>query len=137
MAIALIKNIPDRITDSEVLTILKSNKVTGSYIAYIKDFTNIKDELLSLWLNVNVKTFRSYKRGDVLLKENLQEQVILLISLFKHGVEVFGTVDDFIMWLESDNFFVDFDKPINYLTTVTGIRFIDDRLTAIEFGDNV
>jgi len=137
MAIALIKNIPDRITDSEVLTILKSNKVTGSYIAYIKDFTNIKDELLSLWLNVNVKTFRSYKRGDVLLKENLQEQVILLISLFKHGVEVFGTVDDFIMWLESDNFFLDFDKPFNYLTTVTGIRFIDDRLTAIEFGDNV
>ena len=137
MAIAVIKNIPDRITDSEVLTILKSNKVTGSYIAYIKDFTNIKDELLSLWLNVNVKTFRSYKRGDVLLKENLQEQVILLISLFKHGVEVFGTVDDFIMWLESDNFFLDFDKPINYLTTVTGIRFIGDRLTAIEFGDNV
>jgi len=137
MAIALIKNIPDRITDSEVLTILKSNKVTGSYIAYIKDFTNIKDELLSLWLNVNVKTLRSYKRGDVLLKENLQEQVILLISLFKHGVEVFGTVDDFIMWLESDNFFLDFDKPFNYLTTVTGIRFIDDRLTAIEFGDNV
>jgi len=137
MAIAVIKNIPDRITDSEVLTILKSNKVTGSYIAYIKDFTNIKDELLSLWLNVNVKTFRSYKRGDVMLKENLQEQVILLISLFKHGVEVFGTVDDFIMWLESDNFFLDFDKPINYLTTVTGIRFIGDRLTAIEFGDNV
>jgi len=137
MAIALIKNIPDRITDSEVLTILKSNKVTGSYIAYIKDFTNIKDELLSLWLNVNVKTFRSYKRGDVLLKENLQEQVILLISLFKHGVEVFGTVDDFSMWLESDNFFLDSDKPTNYLTTVTGIRFIDDRLTAIEFGDNV
>lgn len=129
--------IPERISDSEVLQILKTNKVNWEYVKYVKDFTNIKDELLSEWLNINVKTFRNYKKQNSQLKENLQEQIVLLISLFKHGEEIFGTISDFYVWLDTENFFLDNEKPISYLKTVTGIRFVDDRLTAIEFGDNV
>lgn len=132
-----IQNIPYRISDSEVLYILKTEDVNWKYVSFVKDLSNIKDELLSDWLNVNVKTFRSYKKNNSQLKENLQEQVILLISLYKHGLEVFGEIDDFNKWLETANFFLDNDKPINYLKTITGIRYIDDRLTAIEYGDNV
>ena len=137
MPVASIHNIPERISDSQVLQILKSNNVDGKYVSYVKEFSKIKDELLSDWLNVNVKTFRSYKKDNSQLKENLQEQIILLISLYKHGLEVFGAIDDFNKWLDTENFYLENDKPINYLKTVTGIRFIDDRLTAIEFGDNV
>lgn len=137
MFTASIKNIPERISDSEVLHMLKSKNINGEYISYVKEFSKIKDELLSGWLNVNVKTFRIYKKQDTELKENLQEQVILLISLYKHGLEVFGEVEDFNKWLDTENYFLENSKPINYLKTVTGIRFIDDRLTAIEYGDNV
>jgi len=137
MSVAQIKRIPERISDSEVLQILKSNKVNWEYLKYVKEFTNIKDELLSDWLNINVKTFRNYKKQDAEIKKNLQEQIILLISLFKHGKEIFGTTDEFYSWLNSQNLFLDGEKPINYLKTITGIRFIEDRLTAIEYGDNI
>lgn len=137
MSTTQIRKIPERISDSELLHILKSNNVNWEYVKYVKEFTEIKDELLSEWLNINVKTFRTYKKQDSFLKENFQEQIVLLISLFKHGKEVFGDVKDFQKWLESENFYLDHVKPINYLKTITGIRFIDDRLTAIEFGDNI
>lgn len=132
-----IQNIPGRISDSEVLQMLKTKEIGWKYVNFVKNLSNIKDELLSEWLNINVKTFRSYKKENSQLKENLQEQVILLISLYKHGKAVFGSVNDFNIWLEAENFFLDNDKPINYLKTVTGIRFIDDRLTAMEYGDNI
>lgn len=129
--------IPERISDTQVLHILRTEDVNWQYVNYVKELTSIKDELLSQWLNVNVKTFRSYKKEEVALKENLKEHIILLISLFKHGSEVFGSMDHFHRWLEKENFFLNGEKPIAYLQTVTGIRFIDDRLTAIEHGDNV
>jgi len=137
MLAASIQNIPERISDSEVLHMLKSENINGEYISYVKEFSKISDELLSDWFNVNVKTFRSYKKQDTILKENLQEQVVLLISLYKHGIEVFGDVEDFNKWLDTENFFLENSKPITYLKTVTGIRFVDDRLTAMEYGDNV
>jgi len=132
-----IQNIPERISDSEVLHMLKSENINGEYISYVKEFSKINDEILSEWFNINVKTFRSYKKQDTILKENLQEQVVLLISLYKHGIEVFGEVEDFNKWLDTENFFLENSKPITYLKTVTGIRFVDDRLTAMEYGDNV
>ena len=137
MALAQYKNIPERISDAHLLLLMKTKKVDGRYVSYIKDLTNTTDELISDWLNINVKTFRSYKQSGVSLKENLQEQIILLISLFKHGEQVFGDIALFNTWLNSENFYLDNELPIRYLKTVTGIRFIEDRLTALEYGDNI
>lgn len=129
--------VPERISDSEVLQHLKRGQVDHRYLHYFKQQSNISDETLSSWFNINVKTFRTYKRNENALKENLQEHIILLISIFKHGAEVFGSNQLFSKWLNEENFFFDGDKPIQLLRTITGIRFIEDRLTAIEYGDNV
>jgi uncharacterized protein (DUF2384 family) len=72
-----------------------------------------------------------------MLKENLKEHIILLLSLIKHGTQVFGSKDGFDQWLTTGNFFLDSKTPVTFLNTVTGIRFIDERLTAMEYGDNV
>ena len=134
---ALINTIPERISDSEVLHILKSSDVNHIYVKLVKDYTGMTDNVLSEWLNISLKTFRNYKNQDTELKDNLKEQVVLLISLFKHGLELFENHDAFYAWLDSENFFLDGEKPVSFLRTVTGIRFIDDRLTGMEFGDNI
>jgi uncharacterized protein (DUF2384 family) len=84
-----------------------------------------------------VRTFRDYRKPDSKFKANVKEHVLLLLSMIKHGNEVFGSRDGFDCWLDTTNFFFDNKKPKNFLNTVTGIRFVDDRLTAIEYGDNV
>lgn len=103
----------------------------------IKSLTQFTDDILSSWLNVTVKTFRNYKREDVDFKDNMKEQIILLLSLIKHGIEVFEDNETFEDWLVTSNFYFGDQQPISYLNTVSGIRFVQSRLTAIEYGDNV
>lgn len=131
------KNIPERISDAQILLLLKKKEIDHRYIHFFKKQSNISDEDLSSWLDMNVKTFRNYKKKRSTLKKNHQEHLILLLSLYRHGIKVFGSQKLFSEWLNKGNFFLDGEEPIRYLNTVTGIRFIDDRLTAIEFGDNV
>ena len=58
-------------------------------------------------------------------------------SLVEHGIEIFGTKENFQCWLEKENFFFGKKAPAEFMTTDSGIKFIDDRLTGIEYGDNV
>lgn len=134
----LLDEIPVSISDVELLNLLKTKKIDWNYVSIIKAYSNLNDDLIADWLNISVKTFRNYKSNkQVVLKENTQEQLVLLISLLKHGIDVFGSKDDFHQWLTTENFFLDNDMPISYLKTVSGIRLIEDRLTGIEYGDNV
>jgi len=59
------------------------------------------------------------------------------LSLIQHGRKVFDSIQKFEEWLKRENFYFNRNAPIEYLKTITGIRFIDDRLTAIEYGDNI
>jgi len=71
------------------------------------------------------------------MRKDLQEHVIMLLSLMKHGVDVFENAETFEKWLRLANPFFDGECPITFLDTINGIAFVDDRLTAIEFGDRV
>ena len=133
----LYSEVPNKLTDTEVLFHLKSHEVNWRYIRAIKKVISFNDEILSNWFNVSVKTFRSYKETDHNFKENIKEQTVLLLALIKHGLIVFEKREAFETWLTKPNFFFDNQSPISFLNTVSGIRFVDDRLTAFEYGDNV
>lgn len=57
-------------------------------------------------------------------------------GLLTHGTEVFGTQEEFLRWMTAVNFYFDKRAPIEFTNTTDGIKFIDDRLTGIEYGDN-
>jgi len=128
--------IPNRMSDGDIVFWMKANDINWSFINMFKGFTSIPDETISDWLNISVRSFRNYKKPENRIKENIKEHILLLLSLFKHGNEVFGSIDDFKQWLNSENFYFDGFKPETFLNTVSGIRFIDDNLTGMEYGDN-
>lgn len=131
------KNIPNQLSEPDVLYFLQTQKVNWSYVDTIKKLTSFTDDVLAGWFNVTVKTFRSYKKSKTGFKANVKEHIVVLLSLIKHGIKVFGSSSDFNQWLDTPNFHFDNQKPSNFLNTITGIRFVDDRLTSIEYGDNV
>ena len=128
--------IPNSVNESNVLYLINKVGIQSDYLLKLKDLTGFTDDTIASWLNINVKTFRTYKKSKVPLKPDLQEHLILLISLIKHGLDVFHDKQDFDKWLDTPNFQLDMDKPMSYLNTISGIRFIDQRLTGIEYGDN-
>ena len=133
----LLRDVPGHINDSEILSFLYTREVNWQHVNAIKTLTDFNDTIISDWLNVSVKTFREYKKPPTTFKENVKEQVLLLLALIKHGIAVFGAVNEFDQWLNRSNFYFDNKSPSAYLNTITGIRFVDDRLTAMEYGDNV
>jgi len=132
----LLKKIPSRVDTNVTLGIIKTNKVGPQHLQAIKDLTSFNDEKISDWLDISVKTFRSYKKDNSVIKSRIQEHAIMTLSLIKHGIEVFGTNEAFSRWLEKENFFFDKKAPITFMNTHSGIKFIDDRLTGMEYGDN-
>jgi uncharacterized protein (DUF2384 family) len=133
----ILMDVPGHINDSEILSLLYTKDINWQHVNAIKTLTDFNDDIISDWLNVSVKTFREYKKPQNTFKENVKEQVLLLLSLIKHGIETFGSVKEFDQWLNRKNFYFDNKSPNSYLNTVTGIKFVDDRLTAMEYGDNV
>jgi len=132
----LLKNIPSRVNTNITLGMIKTGEVGPQHLQALKDLTSFNDEKISDWLDISVKTFRSYKKPDSVIKARIKEHTVMALSLIKHGIEVFGTIENFSKWLEKENFFFDKKAPIEFMDTHSGIKFIDDRLTAIEYGDN-
>lgn len=133
----VLESVPDYINDAEILQQLHSNNINWQHVLAIKQTTDFNDDIISEWLNVSVKTFREYKKPHSNLKENTREHVLLLLSVIKHGISVFGSATLFEDWLNKKNIFFDQRSPMTYMNTITGIKLIDDRLTAMEYGDNV
>lgn len=132
----ILKDIPSRMTPGQVVQYIYSQKITGNYINALKDYSHYNDLILSNWLNLNVKTYRTYKESSSELNANLQEHVIMLLSLLKHGIDIFSTSENFYKWLETPNYHFGGKSPLDFLGTINGIKLVDDNLTGIEYGDN-
>ncbi|MFZ2282631.1 MAG: MbcA/ParS/Xre antitoxin family protein [Lutibacter sp.] len=132
-----IAEIPEIGNFTKILFYLRNNNINWKYFNYLKEITTLSDEIISAWLNINSKTLRAYRKPESVSKENIKEHLVLLISLYEHGIDVFETKENFDKWLLTNNYFLDNKPPKDFLDTVSGIKFIDDQLTAIEYGDNV
>ena len=133
----IIAEVPEIRSFTKILFYLRQNNINWRYFNYLKEITTLNDEIISTWLNINSKTLRAYRKPESISKDNIKEHLVLLISLYKHGTAVFETKENFDKWLVTENYFLDSKAPKNFLETTSGIQFIDDRLTAIEYGDNV
>ena len=65
-----------------------------------------------------------------------QNITLPLFSFYRHGIDTFNNKEDFKHWLSTKNQFLDNRAPKEFLGTISGIQFIDNRLTAIEYGEN-
>jgi len=133
----ILSEISGSITESQVLTYLDTKNINKDYINEIKKLSGFSDDAISGFLNISIRTLHSYMHNDSNIKANVKEPILLLLYLVKHGLNVFGSKKEFDAWINTNNFYFDGKKPSTYLNKISGIRFVDDRLTAMEFGDNV
>lgn len=107
------------------------------YISQLSETVSLNDDIIADWLNITPRTYRNYKSKATDLKPNMKEHIVMLLALYNHGSDVFGDTSTFEKWLSTPNLLLDDRAPLTYLNTINGIRLIDDRLTALEYGENV
>lgn len=135
---SIIDEIPSVSDFSNIYFYTINSDLDTEYISILERIIGLNDKVLSKWLNITPRTFRNYKNNpQLVLKDNIKEHIILILSLYKHGLEVFENVENFEIWLAKKNHLLDNRAPIDFLETISGIKFIDNRLTAMEYGENV
>jgi putative toxin-antitoxin system antitoxin component (TIGR02293 family) len=123
--------------DVEVLTYMDHNTIDAGYLKGMAKLTKHKEEKIAGWLHMSPRTMRTYKAEKKVFDKKTSEQVVMLKAVFEKGKAVFGAAEALDQWLDTANFFFDGKKPITFLDTTSGLRYIFDRLTAMEYGDNV
>jgi putative toxin-antitoxin system antitoxin component (TIGR02293 family) len=83
----------------------------------------------------SLKTFSNYKKNNTPLDAAVSEKVLTLFSLYNKGISLFGSVEEFNNWIDLPAFGLGDQIPKHLLSTITGIRLVEDELTRIEYGD--
>jgi uncharacterized protein (DUF2384 family) len=83
---------------------------------------------------ITPKTFIKYKNNETKIPSRIAELAIELSTLYELGIFVFGNTSVFNLWLEKEHPFFNYNKPVQYLNTSTGIHLIYEELKRIEFG---
>lgn len=129
--------IPNQLQDYAMLYYLQQHSFTHAHVQLLRATSELKDYVLAKILHLTPKTFAKYAEESSTIKKDTQEHILMLTALYKHGVSVFESTENFNTWLKTPNIFFDNQKPIDFLDTISGLRFVDDRLVALEYGDNV
>jgi putative toxin-antitoxin system antitoxin component (TIGR02293 family) len=88
---------------------------------------------LSSIFHISERTLQRYSSKEKLSVE-ISEKALLLEELYKKGVEVFDTKEDFNQYLRTPNHALGPKAPISFLDTTFGLQFIYDELGRIEHG---
>jgi len=97
---------------------------------------NISNKSLADLINISSRTISNYKEQKKLLEPVYGEHLLKLIGLYKKGVELFGTVDEFSYWLNKP-FWGSKERPMDWLTTPGGVDLVADELIKMAYGDAV
>lgn len=86
------------------------------------------------FLNISTKSLQRYKMTSKLFKPYQSEKIIEMAEVTHVGVDVFGDMDKFKLWLNTANFSLGNMKPMELLKDSYGKELVLGELTRINFG---
>lgn len=88
--------------------------------------------VLAAAIDLSVRTLQRYA-PEQRLKADATDRLVQLAILYAEGFDLFGE-EKFRHWMESPILALGHRKPIEFITTMTGIRLLRDILVRIEHG---
>ena len=84
--------------------------------------------------DVSLKTMLRYQKEGKKLTPRNSEIALKLLNLFDKGIEIFGSMDSFMVWLKKKAYGLGNEVPLTLMNTNTGIDLIEEEIIRIEFG---
>jgi len=88
----------------------------------------------SAFLDISAKSLQRYKQSASSFKPSQSEKIIEIAEVTKKGVETFGDVSRFKLWLETPNFALGNVKPLELLKDSYGKEMVISELVRIDHG---
>jgi len=100
----------------------------------IQDFTPFSESDWADFLDISTKSLQRYKQVDKNFKPIQSEKIIELTEVTSVGLEVFGDMDKFKLWLDTPNYALGKLKPVELLKDSYGKEMVISELTRINHG---
>jgi putative toxin-antitoxin system antitoxin component (TIGR02293 family) len=108
--------------------------VPYSLFNLIKDTTPFTEENWADFLDISTKSLHRYKQTAKSFKPIQSEKIIEMAEVTNVGIDVFGNMDKFKLWLETPNFSLGNLKPMELLKDSYGKELVISELTRINYG---
>jgi putative toxin-antitoxin system antitoxin component (TIGR02293 family) len=85
-------------------------------------------------LEISERSLQRYKKENKSFDRMRSERIMEIEAVLKKGVEVFGDVEKFTIWMNSRIIALGGIKPRELLDSSYGIMILDEELTRIDYG---
>jgi putative toxin-antitoxin system antitoxin component (TIGR02293 family) len=100
----------------------------------VQEYTPFEMEDWLIFLDISSKTLMRYKENEKTFKPIQSEKIIEMAEITHTGLEVFGNMDKFKLWLNTPNFSLGKSKPMDLLKNSYGKDLVLTELTHINHG---
>lgn len=116
-----------------MISVIKKG-VPYSLFALIKDVTPFSESDWAHLLDLSAKSLSRYKQASKDFRPLQSEKIIEMAEVTRAGVETFGSIEKFRLWLETPNFALGSLRPLDLLKDSYGKEMVLSELVHIEHG---
>lgn len=118
---------------SVTLSQIVDEGLTRGALETLLEKSKLSSVVLFKYLDITARAIQNYGHKDI-LKTSVSDRLIDIAALYAHGVNVFGSTDNFNYWLQNPS--VDFDGkiPLTRLRSSQGLKEVENVLYQIEHG---
>lgn len=122
-------------TTKDDYSLLKKARVginTDIFYAFAETI-KMPEKVLASVINLSPRTISNYRSQNKFLDINYSEHLLKLINLYDLGIEVFGSINDFNLWLEKP-FYNSNEIPMDFLNTSGGVDLVEEEIEKLAQG---
>lgn len=100
----------------------------------IQHYTPFSEQDWAVFLNISTKSLQRYKQSSKQFKPNQSEKIIEMAEVTNIGLDVFGDMFKFKLWLDTPNFALGNMRPMDLIRDSYGKELVISELVRINYG---
>ena len=124
----------DFIANKMLIIVAIRNGIPYSLFDVIQAYAPFSENDWANFLDLSTKSLQRYKQSSKQFKPNQSEKIIEMAEVTSVGLDVFGELDKFKLWLDTPNFALGKLKPMELLKDSYGKELVISELTRINYG---
>ena len=124
----------DFLSNRMLIILIIRQGVPYSLFHLIQDYAPFSEKDWSALLEISTKSLTRYKQSSKQFKPTQSERIIEMSEVTNIGLDVFGEMEKFKLWLDTPNFSLGGLKPMELLRDSYGKELVVGELTRINHG---
>jgi putative toxin-antitoxin system antitoxin component (TIGR02293 family) len=122
------------LSNKMLMILIIKEGIPYSLFNLIQHYTPFSENDWANLLDISTKSLQRYKQSSKHFKPIHSEKIIEMAEVTNVGLDVFGDMEKFKLWLDTPNFALGSLKPLELLSDSYGKEMVISELTRINYG---